>query len=75
MDILSLDLALPLRSFELRVDLRVAGETLAVVGPSGAGKSSLLRAVAGLVEPTRGRVALGDAVWFDGRDGTCLKPE
>ena len=39
--------------------------TVALVGPSGAGKTSVLRAVAGLVRPAAGRIALGDDVWFD----------
>jgi energy-coupling factor transport system ATP-binding protein len=39
------------------VSLRVrAGETVALMGRNGAGKTTLLRAVAGLVEPVRGRV-------------------
>ncbi|MEM9562732.1 MAG: ABC transporter ATP-binding protein [Actinomycetota bacterium] len=42
------------------------GELLAVVGPSGCGKSTLLRAVAGLVVPDGGRIALGDTVVEDG---------
>jgi NitT/TauT family transport system ATP-binding protein len=33
-----------------------AGEFLSVVGPSGCGKTTLLRALAGLIQPTRGRV-------------------
>ncbi|MFV0284632.1 MAG: ABC transporter ATP-binding protein [Castellaniella sp.] len=37
------------------LDLR-AGETLALVGPSGCGKSTLLHIVAGLIEPSEGRV-------------------
>jgi ABC-type lipoprotein export system ATPase subunit len=42
------------------VDLRVAeGEFVAVQGPSGSGKSTLLRLIAGLAQPSRGRVSLG----------------
>lgn len=33
-----------------------AGERLALVGPSGCGKSSLLRAIAGFMEPSAGRL-------------------
>jgi molybdate transport system ATP-binding protein len=65
---LRLDVAVPLRTFELRVALDVGAETVAVVGPSGAGKSTLLRAIAGLV-PSRGRVEV------DGRDWSALAPE
>ena len=40
-------------SFELRT-----GERLAVVGPNGAGKSTLLKALAGLLDPMKGKVLI-----------------
>lgn len=48
-----------------------AGEIVAVVGPSGSGKTSLLRAVAGLIRPRGGRIALGDDVWLDTSRGVA----
>jgi 2-aminoethylphosphonate transport system ATP-binding protein len=37
-----------------------AGEILALIGPSGSGKTTALRAVAGFVRPTSGRVVIGE---------------
>jgi molybdate transport system ATP-binding protein len=61
---LSAAFSLPLRSFRLEVALEVE-RTVALVGPSGAGKTSVLRAIAGLVRPAEGRIALDGDVWFD----------
>ena len=38
---------------------------LGILGPSGCGKSMTLRAVAGLVQPDRGRICLGGRTLFD----------
>jgi iron(III) transport system ATP-binding protein len=46
-----------------------AGELFFLLGPSGCGKSTLLRLIAGLHEPTAGRIAFGD------RDVTSLGTE
>jgi ABC-type sulfate/molybdate transport systems ATPase subunit len=73
---LELDIGVALRAYALRVGLTVgAGETVALVGPSGAGKSTILRAVAGLLAPDEGRIALGDEVWFDRARRVALPPE
>ncbi|NUR74820.1 MAG: ABC transporter ATP-binding protein [Thermoleophilia bacterium] len=63
-----------LRSYELELSLEV-GSTLALVGPSGAGKTTVLRAVAGLVRPRAGRIAVDDDVWFDGPRGVDVPAE
>ena len=75
MDTLDVRLDHPLRSFTLSVALELGRETLALVGPSGAGKSSVLRAIAGLLRPERGRVALGATTWFDSDGAVDLPPE
>ena len=73
---LELDIAVALRAYTLRVGLTVgAGETVALVGPSGAGKSTVLRAVAGLLAPDEGRIALGGEPWFDAAARVALAPE
>jgi molybdate transport system ATP-binding protein len=52
-----------------------AGELLALVGPSGAGKTSLMRVLAGLMRPQRGRVVVGDEVWCDTTQGIFVPPQ
>ncbi len=52
------------------VSLRIEpGELFFLLGPSGCGKTTLLRMIAGFVEPTSGRVRLGE------KDVTDLPPE
>jgi len=54
----------------LDIDLVLpAGEIVGIVGPSGSGKTSILRAIAGLLPPRRGRIALGHDVWLDTAHG------
>jgi ABC-type sulfate/molybdate transport systems ATPase subunit len=71
---LQADFTLPLRAFALELALDVSG-TVALVGPSGAGKTSVLRVIAGLVEPARGRVSLDGEPWLDTERGVSLPPE
>ena len=49
------------------VDMQVAsGEVVGLIGPSGSGKSTLLKCLGAVIEPTAGRMILGDEVIYDG---------
>jgi putative ABC transport system ATP-binding protein len=48
------------------VDMQVApGEVVGLVGPSGSGKSTLLKCLGAVIEPTAGRMILGDETIYD----------
>ncbi|MGH9167425.1 MAG: ABC transporter ATP-binding protein [Acidimicrobiia bacterium] len=52
------------------IDLEIPdGRFTVLVGPSGCGKTTTLRMIAGLVDPTSGRI------WIGGRDVTLLEPK
>ncbi|WP_175192883.1 sulfate/molybdate ABC transporter ATP-binding protein [Achromobacter deleyi] len=53
------------RHFSLDVAFSSASKRIALFGPSGAGKSLTLRAVAGLLRPDAGRIAVNGRVLFD----------
>jgi molybdate transport system ATP-binding protein len=74
-EVLSLDITVPLRPFTLELALRLEPSTVALVGPSGAGKSTVLRAIAGLVKPSTGRIVLGETTWYSSERGIDLPPE
>jgi molybdate transport system ATP-binding protein len=73
---LQVDVAFRLGSLELEVQLEAApGEIVAVLGPNAAGKTTLLRALAGLVPISQGKVTLDDVVFDDVTRGIHLPPE
>ena len=48
---------IPVKDISLTVD---DNEFLTLLGPSGCGKSTTLRLIAGLEQPTRGKISIGD---------------
>jgi molybdate transport system permease protein len=62
---LEVQIAKKLGDFALDVSFAAGNTPLSILGASGAGKSMLLRCVAGLERPDRGRVALNERILFD----------
>ena len=51
-----------LKDVNMHVD---AGEVVGLIGPSGSGKSTLLKCLGAVIDPTAGRMILGDEVIYD----------
>ena len=61
-----------LANFTLQVGFRASTTPLSILGASGAGKTMLLRCIAGIENPDRGRIVLGQRVLFDSEQGIAL---
>jgi len=60
----------------LEVDAQISGnELLCLFGHSGAGKTTILRILAGLTKPDKGRIVFNDTVWFDSDRKINLPPQ
>ena len=54
------------------VDMQVEpGEVVGLIGPSGSGKSTMLKCLGAVIEPTAGRMTIGDELIYD--DGWKIK--
>jgi molybdate transport system ATP-binding protein len=63
------------RRFELDVAFSSRSRRVVLYGPSGSGKSLTLRAIAGLLTPDEGRIAVNRHVLFDSAAGVNLPPQ
>lgn len=71
---IELDLALTRGEFTLDLALASPARALALFGRAGCGKTTLLLAIAGLLRPRRGRIAIGGHVLFDAEQGIDQSP-
>jgi molybdate transport system ATP-binding protein len=63
------------REFHLNARFESDSQRVVIYGPSGAGKSQLLKALAGLTTPDRGRIALAGRSLFDSDGGVNVAPQ
>ena len=71
---LSVRLAHRAGDFTLDAAFRAPAGVTVLFGRSGSGKTTIVNAVAGLMRPDAGRVAMGDRVLLDTARGLCLPP-
>lgn len=57
---------------EARFSLPPHARNAVFFGPSGSGKTLTLQCIAGLLAPDSGRIAVGETVFFDSREGVRL---
>ncbi len=71
---LAVDVEKELGAFKLAVRFEAAGGVTALFGPSGAGKTTIVNMIAGLLQPDRGSIVLGDKVLFDAAAEISVPP-
>lgn len=71
---LTVDIQKRFGDFRLKARFTSEAGATALFGPSGAGKTSIINMIAGLLEPDRGRITLGDAVLFDTESRVNIPP-
>ena len=69
---LDVDIAMRLGAFALQARFATDPGVTALFGRSGSGKTSIVNAIAGLIRPQRGRIAVDGAVLFDSERGIDL---
>ncbi|UKE70263.1 ATP-binding cassette domain-containing protein [Xanthomonas cerealis pv. cerealis] len=66
---LSIDIEVQRGRFQRRLRVEESARMVALVGPSGAGKTSMLNAIAGVLRPRCGRIAIDERVLYDSTAG------
>ncbi len=71
---LFVDIEKELNDFKLNVAFSSSLRPLGILGASGSGKSTILRCIAGIETPDKGRIVLNGRVLFDSEAGINLPP-
>ncbi len=71
---LSVEVNKQLPDFTLQVKFAVERDILVLFGPSGCGKTTILRCIAGLLKPDRGRIMYDGQVFYDSETNAFVPP-
>src|SRR5664279_5148489 len=72
---IDVDIEQRLGGFHLAVKFSADAPIVGLFGRSGAGKTSVINAIAGITQPARGQIRIGDVSLFDSAKGIDLPPE
>ncbi|MDB5026026.1 MAG: ATP-binding cassette protein [Mucilaginibacter sp.] len=77
---ITVDIEKKLKAYHGQQVLKIAGQfengsVTKIYGPSGAGKTTFLKVIAGLINPEKGKIAVGDIIWLDTALRISLSPQ
>lgn len=69
------DITKKMDGFSLEVAFQSNAKRIGILGASGCGKSMTLKSIAGIETPEKGRIQIGDRVFFDADKKINIKPQ
>jgi molybdate transport system ATP-binding protein len=72
--LLAIEIHKQLPEFNLQIEFTVSNNITVLFGPSGCGKTTILRCIAGLTKPDKGRMTLGQNVLYDSNSNVFMAP-